>query len=143
MKKTLLTLALIAAFAFTCMAQTKTFNLPVKYRATSRSQILMGDKNVPSVPEGTIVTFDGKLLKLSLDNGNSYKVLKVLSYKKLDLNLGDSPLIVYRIKFIKEGFETFAILSKTITTDFNFETLKLPILSNTGEIIGYNTYDGN
>ena len=143
MKKLILTSILFFAFAFTGIAQTKTFNLPIKYRATSRSQILIGEKNLSSVPEGTTVTFNGQTLKLSLDNGNVFKEEKILNYKRLNLNLGDMPLIVYRLKFKQDGFETFAIITITITSDFTFESLKLPILSNTGEILGYNSYDGN
>ena len=82
----------------------------------------------------------GKTLKLSLDNGKAFQSTKVLSYRKLNVKLNDFPIIVYRLKIIGDGFETYAILSNMFTSDSYVKALKIPLLSKEGEIIGYTDY---
>ena len=143
MKKLLLISTLILGFAFAGFSQERTFNLPVTFKATSRTEPMIGEKYDPttnSVHDGTTISFDGKTLKLLLDNGKAFDVKKVVSYRKLELKDNSFPAIVYRLKIMDDGFETFAILSKMFTPDGNFKTLKLPLLSKTGATIGYTNY---
>lgn len=143
MKKLLLISILILGFAFAGFSQERTFNLPVIFKATSRAEPMIGEKydqTKNSVHDGTTISFDGKTLKLLLDNGKAFTVKKVLSYRKLDLKDNSFPTIVYRLKIMEDGFETFAILSKMFTSDGDFKTLKLPLLSKTGATIGYTNY---
>ncbi len=144
MKKTILTIALLFAFALTGHSQTRTFNLPLSFKVNETSLIVLGnefDGQFKDMNGSINMKFDGKTFLITFSDGAVYSKTKVISYqRKVNKKYDKIETIAYILKIAKDGFIQYIIIKKEFDKSAFVTTVEIPYLSELGETNGYNYY---
>lgn len=132
---------------FTIIAKYSTaqeFDLPVSFKAEYETEITMGkewDCNYSDLKDNLNISFNGKIISITYDNGDVFLKENVIAYKKEKrIKNGKLESIFYSIEIKKDGYISYIILEKNVNAISGSIDIKIPILLDDGYVFSYIIY---
>lgn len=137
----------VLTFLFICaslIGYSQNSNIDIKFKANEEADIWIGkawDYSYSQLKNPINVDFNGKLLKMYYDNGKVFWETDIISYERKEKkNYDKLEEEVYILKIEDKGFIQYLVIEKYYSYGYVTTQIKIPYVSDTGEIMSYHYY---